>query len=148
MRSLVSITKIVPLFLWIAKMPKNYAKCQKFMLNLWNFIFCHLNIVRAVFKLSFKLLVRSVAQITKIVPPFLWFRGGLCYKHRRIRHGENHNLPIFCSAKIRCHLYCRCCVLVLQCCRPPLVDVTAVCRMLRRVTAIKVMQHAAVTEGT
>ena len=39
------------------------------------------------YKLSFKLLVRSVAHITKIVPPFLWFRGGLCYKHRRIRHG-------------------------------------------------------------
>ena len=87
MRSVAPITKIVPLFLWSAKMPKNYAKCQKFMLKLWNFIFCHLNIVRAVYKLSFKLLVRSVAQITKIVPPFLWFRGGLCYKHRRIRHG-------------------------------------------------------------
>ena len=41
------------------------------------------------YKLSFKLLVRSVAHITKIVPPFLWFRGGLCYKHRRIRHGDN-----------------------------------------------------------
>ena len=87
MRSVAPITKIVPLFLWSAKMPKNYAKCQKFMQKLWNFIFCHLNIVRAVYKLSFKLLVRSVAQITKIVPPFLWFRGGLCYKHRRIRHG-------------------------------------------------------------
>ena len=57
------------------------------MQKLWNFIFCHLNIVWAVYKLSFKLLVRSVAQITKIVPPFLLFRGGLCYKHRRIRHG-------------------------------------------------------------
>ena len=86
MRSVAPITKIVPLFLWSAKMPKIYAKCQKFMQKLWNFIFCHLNIVRAVYKLSFKLLVRSVAQITKIVPPFLWFRGGLCYKHRRIRH--------------------------------------------------------------
>ena len=40
------------------------------MQKLWNFIFCHLNIVRAVYKLSFKLLVRSVAQITKIVPHF------------------------------------------------------------------------------
>ena len=88
MRSVAPITKIVPLFLWSAKMPKIYAKCQKFMQKLWNFIFCHLNIVRAVYKLSFKLLVRSVAQITKIVPPFLWFRGGLCYKHRRIRHGD------------------------------------------------------------
>ena len=91
MRSLDLITKIVPLFLWSAKMPKIYAKCQKFMQKLWNFIFCHLNIVRAVYKLSFKLLVRSVAQITKIVPPFLWFRGGLCYKHRKIRHG------VFCT---------------------------------------------------
>ena len=90
MRSVAPITKIVPLFLWSAKMPKIYAKCQKFMQKLWNFIFCHLNIVRAVYKLSFKLLVRSVAQITKIVPPFLWFRGGLCYKQRRIRHGANH----------------------------------------------------------
>ena len=43
-------------------------------------------------ELSFKLLVRSVAQITKIVPPFLWFRGGLCYKHRRIRHGAWKNI--------------------------------------------------------
>ena len=85
--SVAPITKIVPLFLWSAKMPKIYAKCQKFMQKLWNFIFCHLNIVRAVYKLSFKLLVRSVAHITKIVPPFLWFRGGLCYKHRRIRPG-------------------------------------------------------------
>ena len=89
MRSVVPITKIVPLFLWSAKRSKKYAKCQLFMLKLWNFIFCHLNIVRAVYKLSFKLLVRSVAQITKIVPPFLWFRGGLCYKHRRIRHGDS-----------------------------------------------------------
>ena len=80
MRSVALITRIVPLFLWSAKMPKIYAKCQKFMQKLWNFIFCHLNIVRAVYKLSFKLLVRSVAQITKIVPQFLWFRGGLCYK--------------------------------------------------------------------
>ena len=72
MRSVAPITKIVPLFLWSAKMPKIYAKCQKFMQKLWNFIFCHLNIVRAVYKLSFKLLVRSVAQITKIVPLFLW----------------------------------------------------------------------------
>ena len=56
-------------------MPKNYAKCQKFMLKLWIFIFCHLNIVRAVYKLSFKLLVRSVAQITEIVPPSLCLRG-------------------------------------------------------------------------
>ena len=91
MRSVAPITKIVPLFLWSAKMPKIYAKCQKFMQKLWNFIFCHLNIVRAVYKLSFKLLVRSVAQITKIVLPFLWFRGGLCYKHRRIRHGAGEN---------------------------------------------------------
>ena len=89
MRSVAPITKIVPLFLWSAKMPKIYAKCQKFMQKLWNFIFCHLNIVRAVYKLSFKLLVRSVAHITKIVPPFLWFRGGLCYKQRRIRHGDH-----------------------------------------------------------
>ena len=92
MRSVAPITKILHQFLWSAKMPKIYAKCQKFMQKLWNFIFCHLNIVRAVYKLSFKLLVRSVAQITKIVPPFLWFRGGLCYKHRRIRHGEVHFL--------------------------------------------------------
>ena len=53
------------------------------------------------YKLSFKLLVKSVAQITKIVPPFLWFQwrgtnltpgGGLCYNHRRIRHcgGQQH----------------------------------------------------------
>ena len=88
MRSVAPITKIVPQFLWSAKMPKIYAKCQKFMQKLLNFIFCHLNIIRAVYKLSFKLLVRSVAHITKIVPPFLWFRGGLCYKQRRIRHGD------------------------------------------------------------
>ena len=96
MRSVALITKIVPLFLWSAKMPKIYAKCQKSMQKLWNFIFCHLNIVRAVYKLSFKLLVRSVAHITKIVPPFLWFRGGLCYKHRRIRHGDMKvsNMPV------------------------------------------------------
>ena len=87
MRSVAPITKIRPHFLWSAKMPKIYAKCKKIMQKLWNFIFCHLNIVRAVYKLSFKLLVRSVAHITKIVPPFFWFRGGLCYKHRRIRHG-------------------------------------------------------------
>ena len=31
-------------------------------------------------------MVRSVASTTKIRPHFLWFRGGLCYKHRRIRH--------------------------------------------------------------
>ena len=74
MRSVAPITKIVPLFLWSAKMPKIYAKCKKFIQKLWNFIFCHLYIVRAVFMLSFKLLVRSVAQITKIVPPFLWFQ--------------------------------------------------------------------------
>ena len=97
MRSVAPITKIVPLFLWGAKMPKIYAKCQKFMQKLWNFIFCHLNIVRAVYKLSFKLLVRSVAQITKIVPPFLWFRGGLCYKHRGIRHGDWYSNFLFIS---------------------------------------------------
>ena len=51
-------------------MPKIHAKCQKFMQKLWNFIFCHLNIVKAVFKLSFKLLVRSVDQIKKLYPHF------------------------------------------------------------------------------
>ena len=102
MRSVAPITKIVPLFLWSAKMPKIYAKCQKFMQKLWNFIFCHLNIVRAVYKLSFKLLVRSVAQITKIVPPFLWFRGGLCYKQRRIRHGE---ILKFCECQFIVHFH-------------------------------------------
>ena len=96
MRSVAPITKIVPLFLWSAKMLKIYAKNQKFMQKLLNFIFWHLNIVRAVYKLSFKLLVRSVAQITKIVPPFLWFRGGLCYKHRKIRHGDS---AMLCSCK-------------------------------------------------
>ena len=92
MRSVAPITKILPQFLWSAKMPKIYAKCQKSMQKTWNFIFCHLNLVRAVYYLSFKLLVRSVAQITKIVPPFLWFRGGLCYKHRGIRHGDGELL--------------------------------------------------------
>ena len=70
------ITKILPQFLWGAKMPKIYAKCQKSMQKTWSFIFCHLNLVRAVYHLSFKLLVRSVAPKTKIVPPFLWFGGG------------------------------------------------------------------------
>ena len=69
-------------------MPKIYANCQKSMQKTWKFIFCHLNLVRAVYYLSFKLLVRSVAPLTKILPPFLWFGGGLCYKHRRIRHGD------------------------------------------------------------
>ena len=87
MRSVAPITKILPQFLWSAKMPKIYAKCQKSMQKTWNFIFCHLNLVRAVYYLSFKPLVRSVAPLTKILPPFLWFRGGLCYKHRKIRHG-------------------------------------------------------------
>ena len=75
MRSVAPITKILPQFLWSAKMPKIYAKCQKSMQKTWNFIFCHLNLVRAVYYLSFKLLVRSVAPLTKILPPFLWFGG-------------------------------------------------------------------------
>ena len=51
-------------------MPKIYAKCQKSMQKTWNFIFCHLNLVRAVHYLSFKPLVRSVAPLTKIKPFF------------------------------------------------------------------------------
>ena len=119
MRSVAPITKIVPLFLWSAKMPKIYAKCQKSMQKLWNFIFCHLDIVRAVYKLSFKLLVRSVAPLTKIVPPFVWFRGGLCYKYRRIRHGgllrdyepsDNLRFKLYPGPPARCSWsWCCCC---------------------------------------
>ena len=75
-------------------MPKIYAKCQKLVQKIWNFIFCHLDLVRAVYWLSFKVLVRSVASTTKILPHFLWFEGGLCYKHRRIRHGVEQYKPI------------------------------------------------------
>ena len=47
------------------------CKLPKINVKNLNFIFCHLNLVRAVYYLSFKLLVRSVAPLTKILPPFL-----------------------------------------------------------------------------
>ena len=70
MRSVAPITKIQPHFK-ITKNAKNLCKIPNMSAKkFWNFVFCHLNLVRAMYQLSFKVLVRSVASKTKIRPHF------------------------------------------------------------------------------